>query len=193
MVYPGHRDVAEAGTNYSSVNLPFALGYVYAHDFEGAAGWQFDPSIFKAPFFPGAGFVGVKYLASPTGSGVINLFSNTINQGAFDDARPRVPDLTDNRHAWRDRHADIGVEAKREIKVRISHVGVPASQFHRSRLCPRDTRPRACQQRNQHDSSNHQRTLLGRRRRPVPAGQSRQHGLTTRPSLLIAVEACAGY
>ena len=48
------------------------------------------PSIFKAPFFAGAGFVGVKYLASPTGAGVINLFSNTINQGAFDDAQNTI-------------------------------------------------------------------------------------------------------
>ena len=88
--FSADMDVAEAGANYSSVNLPFALGYVYAHDFEGAAGWQFDPSIFKAPFFPGAGFVGVKYLASPTGAGTINLFSNTINQGAFDDAQNTI-------------------------------------------------------------------------------------------------------
>jgi len=88
--FSADMDVAEAGTNYSSVNLPFALGYVYAHDFNGAAGWQFDPSIFKAPFFEGAGFVGVKYLASPTGAGVINLFSNTINQGAFDDAQNTI-------------------------------------------------------------------------------------------------------
>jgi hypothetical protein len=88
--FSADMDVAEAGTNYSSVNLPFALGYVYAHDFLGAQGWQFDPSIFKAPFFAGAGFVGVKYLASPTGAGVINLFSNTINQGAFDDAQNTI-------------------------------------------------------------------------------------------------------
>jgi hypothetical protein len=88
--FSADMDVAEASSNYSSVNLPFALGYVYAHDFAGAQGWQFDPSIFKAPFFPGSGFVGVKYLASPTGSGVINLFSNTINQGAFDDAQNTI-------------------------------------------------------------------------------------------------------
>ena len=32
----------------------------------------------------------MKYLTSPTGAGVINLFSNTINQGAFDDAQNTI-------------------------------------------------------------------------------------------------------
>jgi hypothetical protein len=72
-------DVASAGANYCSVNLPFALGYCYEHTFGQEAGWQFDPSIFGAPFFPGNGFVGVKYLRSPTGPGEIQLYSNTVN------------------------------------------------------------------------------------------------------------------
>lgn len=80
-------DVAEAGSNYSSVNLPFALGNTYDHTFSKPPEWQFDPSIFGAPFFTGSGFVGVKYLKSPTGPGAIQLFSNTINGGAFGDAR----------------------------------------------------------------------------------------------------------
>ena len=84
-------DVAEAGANFASVNVPFSLGYTYEHTFAPAAGWTFDPSIFSPPFFPGAGFVGVKYLKSPidplTGEEVgLTLFSNTINGGAFDDA-----------------------------------------------------------------------------------------------------------
>ncbi|MFN8650788.1 MAG: hypothetical protein U0133_02650 [Gemmatimonadales bacterium] len=87
-------DVSTAGANYSSVNLPFALGYVYDRSFEGAQGWTFDPSIFSAPFFPGSGFVGVKYLSSPTGAGEIQLFSNTINgrpfAGAVNDPRDVV-------------------------------------------------------------------------------------------------------
>jgi len=83
-------DVAEATANYSSVNVPFALGYVYEHTFSPASGWTFDPGIFATPFFPGAGFVGVKYLKSPvnptTGQQVgLTLFSNTINGGAFND------------------------------------------------------------------------------------------------------------
>ena len=56
-------DVAQADANYASVNVPFALGYTYEHDFSEAAakaiGWTFDPSIFgSAPFFNGPGFVG---------------------------------------------------------------------------------------------------------------------------------------
>ena len=85
-------DVAEAGDNYASVNVPFSLGYTYENTFSGASGWTFDPSIFSPPFFAGSGFVGVKYLQSPTdpvsGEEVgLTLFSNTINGGAFDDAQ----------------------------------------------------------------------------------------------------------
>ncbi|HET6578213.1 MAG TPA: hypothetical protein VFG66_07820 [Gemmatimonadales bacterium] len=89
--FSADMDVAEATVNFSSVNVPFALGYVYAHDFAPAAGWTFDPGIFSPPFFPGSGFVGVKYLKSPLdadGNEVgLTLFSNTINGGAFDDAQ----------------------------------------------------------------------------------------------------------
>jgi hypothetical protein len=83
-------DVAEAGANYASVNVPFSLGYTYENTFSGADGWTFDPTIFSPPFFPGAGFVGVKYLKSPVVDGAevgLTLFSNTINSGAFDDAQ----------------------------------------------------------------------------------------------------------
>jgi hypothetical protein len=91
--FSADMDVAEAGANFSSVNVPFNLGYVYAHDFAGADGWTFDPSIFGPPFFPGSGFVGVKYLKSPEVNGAevgLTLFSNTINQGAFDDAQNTI-------------------------------------------------------------------------------------------------------
>ncbi len=87
-------DVAEAGANFASVNVPFALGHTYEHTFAPAAGWTFDPSIFSPPFFSGSGFVGVKYLKSPIIPGStppqevgLTLFSNTINGGAFDDAQ----------------------------------------------------------------------------------------------------------
>ncbi|MGI9041463.1 MAG: hypothetical protein ACR2HK_10295, partial [Gemmatimonadales bacterium] len=82
-------DVAEAGANYASVNVPFSLGYTYEHTFSPAEGWTFDPGIFGPPFFAGSGFVGVKYLRSPVVEGEevgLTLFSNTINGGAFDDA-----------------------------------------------------------------------------------------------------------
>jgi hypothetical protein len=83
-------DVAESGDNYASVNVPFSLGYTYENNFAPTTGWTFDPSIFSPPFFPGPGFVGVKYLKSPLVPGTdtevgLTLFSNTINGGAFDD------------------------------------------------------------------------------------------------------------
>ncbi len=86
-------DVADAGANYSSVNLPFALGYTYEHTFYGPnqtanLGWTFDAETFAPPFFPGPGFTAAKYLASPTGAGEIQLFSNTINSATgFRDAQ----------------------------------------------------------------------------------------------------------
>ncbi len=79
-----------AGVNYSSVNLPFAMGYAYHADFPRAAGWTFSPTIFGAPFFAGSGFVGMKYLKSPTGPGEIQLYSNTTNGGAFPDPNSAV-------------------------------------------------------------------------------------------------------
>ncbi|HJS47631.1 MAG TPA: T9SS type A sorting domain-containing protein [Gemmatimonadales bacterium] len=89
------HDVAEAGINYASVNLPFALGYTYDQSFYGPTavsdlGWSFDPGIFSEPFFAGPGFTGVKYLKSPdplAAAGSIQLYSNTINGGAFGDAQ----------------------------------------------------------------------------------------------------------
>ena len=91
--FSADMDVAESGNNYASVNVPFSLGYVYSHNFAGATGWTFDPSIFSPPFFPGSGFVGVKYLKSPVVNGQevgLTLFSNTINGGAFDDAQNTI-------------------------------------------------------------------------------------------------------
>jgi hypothetical protein len=79
-----------AGTNFSSVNFPFAMGYAYHPDFQRASGWTFSPNIFGPPFFAGSGFVGVKYLKSATGPGEINLFSNTTNGGPFPDPNSAV-------------------------------------------------------------------------------------------------------
>lgn len=81
---------SSAGVNFSSVNLPFALGYAYHADMPRQAGWTFSPDIFGAPFFAGVGFVGVKYLKSATGPGEINLFSNTTNGGNFPDPNSAV-------------------------------------------------------------------------------------------------------
>ena len=87
--FSADMDVADAGVNYASVNVPFALGYVYDHSFSRFQGWDFDPAIFSAPFFAGTGFVGVKYLKSPEiAPGVeagLTLFSSTTNGGTFSD------------------------------------------------------------------------------------------------------------
>ncbi len=79
-----------AGVNFSSVNLPFAMGYAYHADFPRQQGWTFSPNIFGAPFFAGVGFVGIKYLKSATGPGEISLYSNTTNGGAFPDPNSAV-------------------------------------------------------------------------------------------------------
>ncbi len=101
-------DVAVAAPNYSSVNLPFALGYTYAQNFAGEVSWTFDPTIFGPPFFPGAGFAGVKYLKSPSGPGAIQLFSNTVNgspfPGAFNDPQNAI-------QLWRYLSGNISVPA----------------------------------------------------------------------------------
>jgi len=102
-------DVAQAGVNYSSVNLPFALGYTYVQNFAGEVSWQFPNNIFGvAPFFPGAGFAGVKYLKSPDGPGAIQLFSNTVNgspfSGAFNDPQNAI-------QLWRYLSGNISVPA----------------------------------------------------------------------------------
>lgn len=87
--FAADMDVSNAGSNYCGVNLPFAMGYCYEHTFL-QQGNEFygDPTIWGAPFFAGPGFVGVKYLKSPTGAGAIQLFSNTVNSATgFRDAQ----------------------------------------------------------------------------------------------------------
>jgi hypothetical protein len=87
-------DVAEATTNFASVNVPFALGFTYEFTFSPDEGWTFDPAIFGPPFFAGSGFFGVKYLKSPEiAPGVeagLSLYGNTINGGDFNDAQNAV-------------------------------------------------------------------------------------------------------
>ncbi|MEZ4411634.1 MAG: hypothetical protein R2910_01445 [Gemmatimonadales bacterium] len=101
-------DVASAGTNYSSVNLPFALGYTYVQSFAGEVSWTFDPSTFAPPFMPGAGFAGIKYLKSPDGPGAIQLFSNTVNGSPFPGA---FNDPQNATQLWRYLSGNISVPA----------------------------------------------------------------------------------
>ncbi len=101
-------DVSSAGTNYSSVNLPFALGYTYEDVMAGLTEWTFDATTYAPPFFAGAGFAGVKYLKSPDGPGAIQLFSNTVNgspfSGAFNDPQNAI-------QLWRYLSGNISVPA----------------------------------------------------------------------------------
>ncbi len=80
----------DAGSNYDGVNVPMSLGYTYHKSFTAQSSWTFDPTIYAAPFFPGAGFIGVKYLKSPEVNGVergLTLFGATTNGGEFSDPR----------------------------------------------------------------------------------------------------------
>ena len=82
---------SDAGNNYSSVNLPFQLGYVYEDSFRGPEGtYVLPPDAGSAPFTGGYGFVGVKYLSSPIDPNTLQqaglrLFSNTVNGSSFND------------------------------------------------------------------------------------------------------------
>jgi hypothetical protein len=76
-------DVAIFSHNYATAILPYNLGITYSGDFLPEVGWQFPADIFGAPFYPGAGFVGVKFLKSPKdGSGNevgLTMFSQHFN------------------------------------------------------------------------------------------------------------------
>jgi hypothetical protein len=72
---------ADAGENYSSVNLPLGMGYAYHDLFRGTDGGYRLPSDLRgAPFLSGYGFVGTKFLEIPgtdSAPGGIRLYSNT--------------------------------------------------------------------------------------------------------------------
>jgi hypothetical protein len=90
VTFAADMDVGDANLDFSSVNIPFSLGYMYQHNFAQPSGWTFDPTIFGDPFIPAVGFVGVKYLRSPvdpvTNEQVgLTLFSNTSRETAFQD------------------------------------------------------------------------------------------------------------
>lgn len=81
--------VEDSGNNYDGVSVPFSVGYTYHASFTAEPSWTFDPSIYRAPFFSGAGFIGVKYLKSPIGADGnevgLTLFGATTNGGTFSD------------------------------------------------------------------------------------------------------------
>jgi hypothetical protein len=78
--------VEAAGNNYSAVNVPVGMGYAYHESFVAEPTWVFDASIYHAPFFPGAGFVGIKYIKSPVHNGVeagLSAFGTYTGGGLF--------------------------------------------------------------------------------------------------------------
>src|SRR6185312_3382348 len=83
-------DVAVATDNFATAFLPLDIGSIYSATFLPEVGWRFPSDIFGPPFFPGPGFIGVKYLKSPESSpGVqvgLTMFGNTTNGGDFPDA-----------------------------------------------------------------------------------------------------------
>ena len=75
-------DVGDASFNYATPVIPYAMGVAYKSDFLEPS-WTFPAEIFSAPFVPSPGFIGVKYLRSPTdalGNQIgLTIFSNTLN------------------------------------------------------------------------------------------------------------------
>lgn len=79
-------DVTASSTrNFSSANLPFAMGFAYHSEFV-APEMLYPASINSPPFAAAPGFEGVKYLKSPQNIG-IRLFGNTTNSAQFADSR----------------------------------------------------------------------------------------------------------
>jgi hypothetical protein len=84
-------DVGQSGQNYSTAILPFAMGVAYKSNFYEPT-WSFPADIFGAPFAAAPGFVGTKYLKSPTDPATgrpfgITMFTNTTNSAVFPDRR----------------------------------------------------------------------------------------------------------
>jgi hypothetical protein len=95
------NDVAQADANFASVNVPFALGYTYAANFRGLTSWSFDPSIFgTAPFFPGSGFIGLKYLRSPVNPATGQEVGLTLF-GTFSRSSGSLQDPGDEKQLYR--------------------------------------------------------------------------------------------
>jgi hypothetical protein len=96
-------DVAQADINYAGVNVPFSLGYTYEHSFSLAQqfGWTFDPAVFgSAPFFPGVGFIGVKFLGSPIDPATSQPIGLSLF-GTFSRSSGSLQDPNDDKQLYR--------------------------------------------------------------------------------------------
>jgi len=76
-------DVAVFSQNYATAFVPFSLGVEYTGSFLPEVGWLFPPDVFGPPFASAPGFIGIKYLRSPTdasGNQVgLTMFSQNLN------------------------------------------------------------------------------------------------------------------
>jgi hypothetical protein len=84
-------DVAVFDQNYATAFIPFSVGSEYSGTFLPEVGWQFPPAIFGPPFAAAPGFIGIKYLRSPTdaaGNQIgLTMFSQEVNSNSgFPDA-----------------------------------------------------------------------------------------------------------
>src|SRR5438034_5624121 len=84
-------DVAVFNQNYATAFIPFNVGAEYTGTFLPDVGWQYPPAIFGPPFAAATGFIGIKYLRSPTdasGKQVgLTMFSQELNSATgFPDA-----------------------------------------------------------------------------------------------------------
>ena len=75
-------DVGDAGVNYSTVNVPFALEFAYEHTFAPFSVWTFDPIIFSTPFFAGTGLTGISFL-DQSGAAGLRMFSTLTGGGSM--------------------------------------------------------------------------------------------------------------
>ena len=75
-------DVGNAGSNFASVNLPFALGFAWDWGFSNDSYYSLPPDIHSPPFFAGFGLGGVKFLGGTEGAGDLTIYTNTTNGGS---------------------------------------------------------------------------------------------------------------
>jgi len=81
-------DVGDAGRNYDTAILPFAMATAYKSNFWEPS-WQYPADVFFPPFAAAPGFVGTKFLLAAnglvTGGSAIRMFTNTTGGSSFPD------------------------------------------------------------------------------------------------------------
>ena len=81
MAIAADPDIANAGSNFSSVNVPFSLSFSWDPSLSPFPYWTFDPRLYSSPFFVGTGFGGITFLTSPLGEGNLHVFSTSSTGG----------------------------------------------------------------------------------------------------------------